>query len=146
MTDFSTLNLIVPAIDLTKVDIEKLLGIDVGNLEETMQHQATLHCTFGVLAREAERQVASLAYKIDLAESNAQTDIRTQNTAKKRVVKAEVAAACNSDPNYVSLQQQMIQLKHVAAVLCTIEESFKERFGMVQQIAKRRSNELSQLN
>lgn len=142
MTDFSKLKITLPNVDIGNINIERLLDIDVHNLEETMRHQATLYCTFGLLARDAEKQYSQLKFKLDEIESR----IRIETVdLKGKVVQADINAACNTDAQYIAITNQLAVIKHAASVAATIEESFSQRFGMVQQIAKRRSTELAQL-
>lgn len=147
MTDFSKMKIALPQVNLDHLEIEKYLEINVDNLEETLQHQPSLYCTFGMIAREAERQLAEVKASIDIAESAIKLDQYTRCRLEgRKISKEELSSQYSASPNLVELEAKKRQLAHAAATFVTIEESFKQRFGMVQQIAKRRSNELSQLN
>lgn len=148
MTDFSKFQVKLPPVNLESVDIDAILSINVDNLEETLRYQPTLYCTFGLIARDAERQLAEVEAKIEILEGAVKSDMTVRATVdqkKKRVVKADITAECNASPEYLALKAEQRKLEHAAKICVTIEEAFRQRFGMVQQIAKRRSNELTQL-
>ena len=147
MTDFSKVAVVLPKIlDIENLDVKVLLDINVDNLEETMQYQPTLYCTIGLYARKAESVVAELKGKIELLESRIRAELDFQFAIdKKRLVSATIKQSCNASPEYNKYQEELRQAEYAAKVFATIEESFKQRFGMIQQIAKRRSNELTQL-
>lgn len=147
MTDFSKLKVVLPqAFTIENLDVKVLLDIDLSNIEETMQYQPMLYATVGMYARAAEKQLADLKAELDLLESRIRRDLDFQfSIDKKRLVKDNVRQVCNDSPVYVQLQASVRQAEYAASVLATLEESFKQRYGMVQQIAKRRSNELTQL-
>ena len=146
MTDFSSLKLTLPAVDLTQLTIAELLAINVDNLEETLQYQPTLYCTFGLLTREAERQAQVIKDRMEEIESEVRRDLHIRaRIDSRRIVKDEIKQECLEVAEYLDCRTKYAALEHAANVLVTIEEAFKQRFGVLQQIAKRRSNELAQL-
>lgn len=144
--DFSKLRIFLPDMDISNIDVHKLLDIDVHDLEGTMSKQATNYCGYGLLAREAERQVARMHVEMDNLRAGLKPGIQTYCKENGiRCTKEHIEAECSKTPAWISIQERLLEAEHAAGVMSTLEESFKQRFGMVQQIAKRRSNELANL-
>lgn len=136
---------IPPELSLDNLDVSKLLAINVDNLEETCEHQPTLQCSIGLYAREAERQLAKVRSQMEMFSSTFKRTAKVDLHLGRKVTKADVDDELRACPEFMVLVEREQELEHAAGVLQTFEEAFKQRYGMVQQIAKRRSNELANL-
>jgi hypothetical protein len=145
-TDFSKMHLIVPPLKLDGLDVSELVEINVHDMEGTMCVQPKRQAQASLLGREAERQLAKAKHDRENLEYEIRRSHKTAcRLSGERPLNEDIAAECHASVLWQNLTLKIQELTHAAAVLQSLERSMEQRFGMVQQISKRRSAELHQI-
>lgn len=147
-TDFTKLRVILPQeINLDAIHITELMQVDVHDLEACMQFQPTLQASCSLLAREAERQLIQLKHQREDIEFRISREHKLKcEVDGVKFAKVDLPEVYRSDAKWLENEKLVDAATHAAKVMTSLEESLQQRYGMVQQIAKRRSNEIANLH
>lgn len=118
-------------------ELVKDVSINSADISGEMVQHAQKFVHYAVLSASARAQHERLKTLADIIESKLYAAHRELMTAddKKKPTEAQIDAAVKADPRWFSIQQKVIEAKAISDLAGDAREAFKQREGMLIQVA-----------